>query len=1288
MSLSCSSAKDPWENGRGDSFCVASGNDADRASAEDSFVLNRSYPCALRPAVKKSLSLRWREGSTGDSQNGHSSVAMRNLQISNLHRPDSPPRYLELSPSRLDATLLRQLAPEGSGSPEHTLVHNPNTAAFTVNRKTTEILEVNEQACKLLEFNRSSLVGQRLSSILKTKQCPEDALTGDVLNTDGNVVTISGKVVGAVSKSGAELPVSVWTCRQSHDLALCLVLLEPVERISAHVSFLENGSIISCDLAFAHLSGYGHTEELTGLSITELMPSLHIPLHCRPLPKMHRVQRLRARGREGTSLPLCVRLKGAVACGKPLEVSVSGGHPGSRAATGSGDAKRVSCGSADLCSSDSSPEQPQPSSSLVLNTGEDGCPSLASPGSGLLYSGTVWLFAPLSGLLTLSPDGCIHSINNYFALMLFGYRKSELMGKNVTFLMPGFFEWMQSFDHPASPVPHQHEDTTDPASNDSEPSSDSNPAPGSAVALSSDSLSGRSSRETNDPNTVLAGDMAMVQQALQRRVSGGKGRIFTGNTDRLEVPSSVPSTMTSPAATSTQLDRPDDTVELFRQVAEAAAAASSSMSSEQTDSTQALLHTFALVESQEVWGHRPYRGPEDTDSDSEDWAGARSARPAAESKRALTKPRGQSRAHGAEGPSSPNALQDSSFEVISLGSRSSSGFCEQWAGESGPDRLDGTHPPAAAAPSSAPSSAPVDSGSCLLDIDSNGDAVTRALGELDLSGSLELPVVDGDPDRLNLSQASCDTAELLRTPSPYVVESDPEEERSRAEGAEDRTGPSQQWDTFSTHPNGRVQELQRIGDPSGQLPGSNLATSTPKKPLPLAAQQHRAQANANSEILEGRFEGNCYHRDGTRLEVQCDIRRAALPDGRPLFCIWLTGRLPLGDQQGAPLSPQHTGSSLASPQDASSYSLGEAIRDACKGEALRSTADLEQSQACKGQFEDEYRPLRAVGKGAFGFVWQACRRHDAKEVVVKFIKKARIVSDCWVDDPNMGSVSQEIAILARLDHPNVVKVLDVFENELFFQMVMEKHGNGMDLFEFIEQQPCLDEPLASYIFRQLVAAVSYLRQKGILHRDIKDENIIINQSFYIKLIDFGSATVMAPGKLFYAFCGTLEYCSPEVLQGNPYEGPELEMWSLGVLLYTLLFSENPFCSVEETLEAKLKPPFPLSSGLSGVLEGLLQPQPGLRTTLEELLGEPWLRQPINLAEYSWSEVLPASHDSQNHQDASPKPHENDVLSLHLESHLRFNDDTPLEDEQDEEDEEEHKSIAALEAELQKYLSDD
>ncbi|NWX46078.1 PASK kinase, partial [Steatornis caripensis] len=376
-------------------------------------------------------------------------------------------------------------------------------------------------------------------------------------------------------------------------------------------------------------------------------------------------------------------------------------------------------------------------------------------------------------------------------------------------------------------------------------------------------------------------------------------------------------------------------------------------------------------------------------------------------------------------------------------------------------------------------------------------------------------------------------------------------------------------------------------------------------------------------ILEGTYTGNCCHRDGSQLSILFEVKRVEMQDPAILFCVWVVKDL-LQSQKEAVARTQLLLSSLASSAqsvaDLSTQSLGEAIRSTSLFENSGRAEELEGLRACEGEYAKNYSTLSLLGKGSFGFVWTARGKKDHQEVVVKFIWKERVLEDCWVDDPDLGRVTQEIAILLKLQHPSIVKVLDVFENERFFQLVMEKHGSGLDLFTFIDNQPNLDEPLASYIFRQLVSAVGYLRCRNILHRDIKDENIVIAEDFTIKLVDFGSAAYLEPGKLFYTFCGTIEYCSPEVLSGKPYHGPELEMWSLGVTLYTLVFGENPFCELEEAVAAALNPSRPVSKGLMDLVAGLLHPAPEQRMTLATLVEDSWLKQPVDLADYTWEEV--------------------------------------------------------------------
>jgi PAS domain-containing serine/threonine kinase len=239
-------------------------------------------------------------------------------------------------------------------------------------------------------------------------------------------------------------------------------------------------------------------------------------------------------------------------------------------------------------------------------------------------------------------------------------------------------------------------------------------------------------------------------------------------------------------------------------------------------------------------------------------------------------------------------------------------------------------------------------------------------------------------------------------------------------------------------------------------------------------------------------------------------------------------------------------------------------------------------------------------------------------------------------------------------------LLEAYENEHYFQLVMEKHGDGLDLFEFIEKCPKITEPLVSYMFRQVVAGLSYLHGKNILHRDVKDENIIMDRNFHMKLIDFGSAAYMEPGKLFHTFCGTLEYCSPEVLLGNSYPGPELEMWALGVTLYTLVFGENPFFDVEETISGHLQPPYLTSPGLMKIILWLLHPHPNSRATLKDLERDKWTNQGVDVSQFNFEAVL-GYPNRLNEEEQALKVHpQNGKPHPHNEIHdLQYQLDTRL-----------------------------
>ncbi|KAG0043786.1 hypothetical protein BGZ83_011046, partial [Gryganskiella cystojenkinii] len=257
----------------------------------------------------------------------------------------------------------------------------------------------------------------------------------------------------------------------------------------------------------------------------------------------------------------------------------------------------------------------------------------------------------------------------------------------------------------------------------------------------------------------------------------------------------------------------------------------------------------------------------------------------------------------------------------------------------------------------------------------------------------------------------------------------------------------------------------------------------------------------------------------------------------------------------------------------------------------------------------DYDILDSLGQGAYGQVKLCCLKSSTNKVVMKYIVKSRILVDCWMNDRILGMIPMEVSImdtLRRIPHSNIVLMMDFFEDEEYYYVEMALHGSGMDLFDYIELTPYMTEDEIRTIFKQICDAVYHLHSNKIVHRDIKDENVILDQQGKIQLIDFGSSAYLKEGKKFDTFCGTLDYAAPEVLTGKKYEGRKQDIWALGILLYTLIYKENPFYNIDEILSRDLRVPFVLSEDSIALIRRMLSREIDKRPFIEEVLAHPWM----------------------------------------------------------------------------------
>nr|XP_009511219.1 PREDICTED: serine/threonine-protein kinase MARK1 isoform X2 [Phalacrocorax carbo] len=198
-----------------------------------------------------------------------------------------------------------------------------------------------------------------------------------------------------------------------------------------------------------------------------------------------------------------------------------------------------------------------------------------------------------------------------------------------------------------------------------------------------------------------------------------------------------------------------------------------------------------------------------------------------------------------------------------------------------------------------------------------------------------------------------------------------------------------------------------------------------------------------------------------------------------------------------------------------------------------------------------------------------------------------------------------------LNHPNIVKLFEVIETEKTLYLVME-YASGGEVFDYLVAHGRMKEKEARAKFRQIVSAVQYCHQKCIVHRDLKAENLLLDADMNIKIADFGFSNEFTVGNKLDTFCGSPPYAAPELFQGKKYDGPEVDVWSLGVILYTLVSGSLPFDGQnlkelrERVLRGKYRIPFYMSTDCENLLKKLLVLNPIKRGSLEQIMKDRWM----------------------------------------------------------------------------------
>lgn len=258
-----------------------------------------------------------------------------------------------------------------------------------------------------------------------------------------------------------------------------------------------------------------------------------------------------------------------------------------------------------------------------------------------------------------------------------------------------------------------------------------------------------------------------------------------------------------------------------------------------------------------------------------------------------------------------------------------------------------------------------------------------------------------------------------------------------------------------------------------------------------------------------------------------------------------------------------------------------------------------------------YKLGRTLGAGTYGKVKWGVNTVTGQEVAVKIMKPQEV--------KDRSDIEREISILKLLKHPNIVDLYEVIQdNDGRIYLVLELVTGG-EMFDYIVTRGKIKEREAKRFFRQMVSAVEYCHGNLIVHRDLKPENLLLDSEGNIKINDFGFSNVIKPGKLFSTFCGSPLYAAPEIFLAKEYIGPEVDIWSMGVILYVLVFGQLPWAvakdgrvdDLDSLLQAKYEIPkgSDVSQECIDLIAKMMVPKRKARITIEEIRNHPWIQDP-------------------------------------------------------------------------------